>query len=94
MTKLTDTQKVNRTKPLFPIDLYTRRMPEEMIEYHFPCGETACPEDANYELHIDMLLGVEFVMPICFEHAMISDTWIERLAKILKQAEKQGIFGD
>jgi len=94
MTKSIDTPRVKRTKPLFPIDIWTRRMPDEMQAFNFPCGETDCPEDANYELHIEAALGDEFVMPICYEHAMIMNIWIEKLSIILQRAQKAGITSD
>jgi hypothetical protein len=54
-----------------------------MAGFNFPCGETECPEEAQYELHIECVDGKlgEFIMPICFEHHVIVDTWLERDAK-------------
>jgi hypothetical protein len=69
-------------------------MKDEMKLYQFPCGETECYELANYELHIETVLHDSFVMPICYEHAMIVNTWVEKLTDIMHEAKKLNYFED
>jgi len=65
-------------------------MPDEMLAHKFPCGEQSCYEDANYEYYTVMALGDVYVIPVCYEHAMVINVWVERLESILEKAKKAG----
>jgi len=58
-------------------------MIDEIKAFEFPCGETECVEQADYVIHIETVMGDDYEMPACYEHAMTMNVWVEKLTEIL-----------
>lgn len=73
MKQSTGTQKTN--DPF--VQIVISNMSEEMQQLRFTCGETSCYDLAQYELKVQCPTA-DIVLPICFEHKVIYEVWLEK----------------